>query len=527
MEKFHLEVKKCSIGLTFIYILSIIPMLIISMYNYPSADDFAMGVEAYRGFRDTSNIFVAFGQGIYMAWYDYIHWMGYFTSTFFMSVPPSVFGETFYRAGVFIILGIFTFGMIYSMHALLVKALHIDKDLANCITMILLILTVQCMPQGLARIEAFFWYCSAANYVLMYSQGLIFLGLLISAVQDEKKGKKLYDLIMATIMGFFVGGANYMTSLSVAIICVLLVFTIILNKYGKIKIWNTKDETARAMKQKWFTLLSIPAISMLVGFICSCMAPGNNNRAAGLTGMGPIKTILTSMYYTLSYAVGGWTNWAVICFLLLMVPFLWKAVQKTTISYRYPVLAVIFAYGMVSANICPPMYAEGNIEAGRLQALFWMQYVLFMTLMEGYLLGWFYRYLHRNNSVRMNDNRVSAEKSTDNYFSKTSMAMIISLGIMLIWGSVLSVHVNPDFYTSTSALQDLLNGHAQEYDRQNTARREMLKDKTVTDAVLPVYTYKPDLLFFSDITTDPSDWTNEAVRRYYDKASVVLGDEVK
>ena len=514
-----ISTKKMNYILVVIYAFSIIPMLWISMYNYPSADDFAMGVEAYRGFRDTGNIFAALGQGIYMAWYDYIHWMGYFTSTFFMSVPPSVFGETCYRAGVFIILGIFTFGMIYGMHALLVKALHIDKDLANCITMILLILTVQCMPQGLARVEAFFWYCSAANYVLMYSQGLIFLGLLISAVQDEKKGKKLYDLVMATIMGFFIGGANYMTSLSVAILCALLVLTVILCKCGKITLWKTESDAVRSAKQKWFTLLSIPAVSMLIGFICSCMAPGNNNRAAGLTGMGPVKAILTSLYYTLSYAVGEWTNWAVICFLLLMVPFLWKAVQKTTLSYRYPVLAVIFTYGMVSANICPPMYAEGNIEAGRLQALFWMQYALCMTLLEGYLLGWFYRYLNRDRKAEIH--------TADSHFSRASMTVIVSLAVMLLWGSALSVHVNPDFYTSTSALQDLLNGHAQEYDRQNTARREMLKDKSVTDAVLPAYTYKPDLLFFSDITTDPSDWTNEAVRRYYDKTSVVLGDEAK
>ena len=310
-----------------------------------------------------------------------------------------------------------------------------------------------------------------------------------------------------------------MTSLSVAIICALLIIIVILGKYGKIKRWKTESGLVRVAKQKWFTLLSIPAVSMLIGFICSCMAPGNNNRAAGLTGMGPVKSILTSLYYTLSYALGEWTSWAVICFLLLMVPFLWKAVQKTTLSYKYPVLAVFFAYGMVSANICPPMYAEGNIEAGRLQALFWMQYGLCMTLLEGYLLGWFYRYLNKDQKAKIH--------TAGNCFSKASMTVIVSLVVMLLWGSALSIHVNPDFYTSTSALQDLLNGHAQEYDRQNTARREMLKDKSVTDVVLPAYTYKPDLLFFSDITTDPSDWTNEAVRRYYDKTSVVLGDEAK
>ena len=502
----RVNMRKVSIILTAIYFISILPMLIISHYNYPSADDFAMGVEAYKAFHSSGNIFAALGQGIYMAWYDYLHWMGYFTSTFFMSVPPSVFGENCYRAGVYIILGIFTFGMIYFMHALFVKALHVNRDLTNCITMILLIVTVQCMPQGLARVEAFFWYCSAANYVLMYSQGLIFLGLLISAVQDVKRGKRIYDLVMATVIGFFVGGANYMTSLSVAILSALLLAGIIL----------------AADKLKKLRLLALPSISMLIGFACSCMAPGNHTRAVTLEGMGPAKAIGVSLYYTLSYAVGEWTNWAVICFLLLMVPFLWKAVQKTTLAYRYPLLAVVFAYGMVSANIVPPMYAEGNIEAGRLQALFWMQYMLCMTLLEGYLLGWFYRDLQG-----AHDPEIIRKKETDraDHFSAASMTLILSLAVILIWGSALSVTVNPDFYTGTSAVQDLANGHAQTYGRENQKRRTILNDASVQDAVLDAYTYEPDLLFFTDFSSDPTDWTNMAAVRYYDKKSVVKQDK--
>ena len=510
----NLNIKFASRFLGTMYLISILPMLYISIYNYPSADDFAMGVEAYRGFRDMGNIFAAFGQGIYMAWYDYVHWMGYFTSTFFMSVPPSVFGEKCYIAGVYIILGTYTFGMIYFMHALLVKALRVDKYLSNCITMITLILTVQCMPQGLARIEAFFWYCSAANYVLMYSQGLIFLGLVISTVFDTGRKKRFYDLLMATVIGFFIGGANYMTSLSVAMLCVFLLLVIISSGFNKIKIFNNLWRNDNLIKKG--KILAVPSISMLIGFMCSCMAPGNNIRATGLTGMSPVKSILTSLYYTLRYPVSEWTTWAVVCFLLLLVPFFWKAVQKTKLAYRYPILATIFAYGMISANIVPPMYAEGNISAGRLQALFWMQYVLCIVLLEGYLLGWLYRHMNRE-KVCSSESGLSI-----NAFSFSSSKMIIFICVILIWGSALSVHVNPDYYTSSSALQDIMNGSAKEYGKENDARRALLHDKAVKNVVFQAYTRKPDLLFFADITTDPADWTNEAVRRYYDKNSVVL-----
>lgn len=33
---------------------------------------------------------------------------------------------------------------------------------------------------------------------------------------------------------------------------------------------------------------------------------------------------------------------------------------------------------------------------------------------------------------------------------------------------------------------------------------------------------QPQLLFFSDVTTDTSDWVNKAVAEYYNKDSVVL-----
>lgn len=525
-----LSARRLGIICTAAFILSIIPMLVLSHYNYPSADDFAMGVEAYRGFRDTGNVFAAVWEAIYMAWYDYINWMGYFTSTFFMSLPPSVFGETAYRAGVYIILGIITFGMCYFLHTLLEKAFNVNHYISISITMLLLIVTIQCMPQGMARTEAFYWYCSAANYVLMYSQGLIFLGLMISFVCDKGRRKRIYDLVMASIIGFFVGGANYMTSLSIAIICALIILSCVpavrnfIDRHFDIslnELWGKDHYADNTPSQK---LILIPSILMLAGFALSCMAPGNSNRATGLTGMSPIKAILTSLYYTLSYAVSEWTTWAVICFLVILAPFLWYAVKNVRLTFAHPVIAVIFVYGIVSANIVPPMYAEGNIEAGRLIALFWMQYILCLVLLEGYMIGWLQRYMDRRHIYSAPLQKADAQnaKAQDVTFTPAlSMLLIVSVAA-LVWGSALSIHVNPDYYTSTSALEDLVNGHAAEYGKENLARRDILKDASVQDVVFEEYTYKPDLLFFSDITRDKTDWTNEAVRRYYDKSSVVL-----
>ncbi len=98
----------------------------------------------------------------------------------------------------------------------------------------------------------------------------------------------------------------------------------------------------------------------------------------------------------------------------------------------------------------------------------------------------------------------------------------VFLAAALIFGSALTVKADPDFYMATCAVQDLLNGHAARYKEQNDERRKLLRDASVKDAVLDEFDYKPDLLFFSDIETDPSNWQNKALARYYGKDSVVL-----
>ena len=533
-EKFRwtgqISLRKLSAVLAAIYVLGLLPVFAIARYNYASADDFGMGLAAYRAFSSTGNIFAAIGQGFYMAWYDYIHWMGYFTSTVFMSVPPNVFDERLYPVGVFILIFMLTAGTLYFFRALFVNALRIDRYASRCLALVTLLVTVQCLPEGSARVESFFWYCSGVNYVLLYSFGLFWLGLLISAVFDQSRGKRIYDLVMACILGFAVGGGNYMTSLSCAIIAVLVIIA--------------------ALRCRHKELLA-PCLFLLAGFALSCLAPGNNNRAQSLQGFSAVKTILIALYYTLSYCVNEYTTWAVLLFFALAAVIAWKAAVKVPFRFSYPALAVIFGYGMVSANIAPPLYAEGNIGAGRLIALFYMQYVLVAVLLEVYVVGWLRQYvigragdaadecgaaegkkLAGNPQYTAEDVQAAADAAkmpaevkgaaAGARLSAAMSGAAVFLMAALVFGSVLTVKADPDFYMATSAAQDLLNGHAARYKEQNDGRRKILRDTSVKDAVLDEFDYKPDLLFFSDIETDPSNWQNKALARYYGKDSVVL-----
>ena len=58
--KKNISFKTLSNVLICIYVLSLIPMLILGFYNFPSADDFSMALQPHQDFVRTGNFFVAF-----------------------------------------------------------------------------------------------------------------------------------------------------------------------------------------------------------------------------------------------------------------------------------------------------------------------------------------------------------------------------------------------------------------------------------------------------------------------------------
>ena len=482
--------------LTAVYVLCLVPLLWIAWYNYPSADDFSMGFRAYSEFKASGgNVFAAIWGALYMAWYDYMNWMGYYTSTFFLSLPPSVFDERLYFLGAYILIGALSLSTIYLFRVIFVKILGRDKHLVNCMTMLTLIISVECLPQGMARVEAFYWYCGAANYILMYSFGLFYVGLLLSAVVEEKRSKRVYDIVMACITAILVGGGNYMSSLCAAVFTVLFVAWVIYRKKDKV--------------------LLVPAVVNLVAFALSCIAPGNNVRGSSVEGFGAVKTILISIYYVLDYCLDQWTTWAVLLLLLMCVPFMWKmAGDCKGLTFKHPVVVLFFGYLFVAANVAPPVYSLGGIAAGRLQALFFVQYIMVLVLCMFYVVGWIRRIL-----------RSTGASSPE--FAGASAGFLCVTAVLFVVLAAMTVKPVPDYFTSTCAIEDILNGHAAYFRKQNLERRELMLDESVADVVVDYYEYEPDLLFYADITTDPEDWTNNGMRRYYGKNSVVRTQKVQ
>lgn len=490
-EKQRITPKRLSLFLTIIYLISLIPLLWLGYYNYPSADDYSIGSNCRQAFVTTHSIFAVVWAGIVRAAEDWMNWMGYFTSNFLMALPPNTFGERAYVLTVWIMLGMLSLSTAYLLRTIFVKVCKADKYISNCITMLMLFVTVQRM---VGRVEAFYWYSGAANYMLVHSFCLFFYGLLISAAHDTGK-KRIFALAAASILGFLTAGGNQMTALNGAIVLFVTVcFITVLKKWGEYK------------------GLLIPVGFYYFGFILNVAAPGNLVRAEGASSMNPVKAVLVSFYYCLDYCINEWSGWPVLLLVIILVPLFAKIAKRITFSFPCPVLVVLFGYCLVSAMMTPPLFAVGNMEAARLQALTYTMYILVLTLCVGYVTGWAVRKVETMQALK-------SEEEQQERFSAGALWCIFSCLIFFALASAVTVIPEPHYFVFSSAVTDLANGSARAYGEARRARIELYdgQDKNVVVEPLPA---QPTLIYFSDIKEDPEDWENKGLCRFYGIDSV-------
>ena len=524
------DLRRLSYLLIVIYALSLIPVLVIGKYDYPSADDFSMGLGTRLVYEATGSLLAVTGKILSETVRYYRTWIGYFTSCLFTTVSPATFGEAWYALTPAVILLALHVGVAVFFYVLMEKALGMNRYARRCMTVLALFLMVQRMPEGSLRVEAFYWYSGAGNYTLTFSAGLLYLAFYVLSVCGVRNKNRSLFLVLACIMGFLAGGGNYLSALSFAVVSVLFAVYLVKRKIGRF----------------------LPAAFYLCGFAVSCLSPGNRIRGGEAEGYGALKSILLSLYYTLSYPLNQWMNWAVLLILALAGVIFWmgfaeidffganakaggaaasekagSGAQAVQLRFAAPFPAAVLAYGIVSCVVTPALYAQGNMDAGRIQSTFWLHAVLVLLLLEWYLVGGLYRRFSKEQnasavSCPQNASAVSCPQnaSAASCLRNGAGGFVRAILLFFIVFSLLAVKGNPDFYTGTSAVSELLDGSAAQYGRENEERLRILKNPREQDAVLPRYTVQPNLLYFEDVSEDPDDWINQKMSEYYGKNSI-------
>lgn len=482
-----------------LYVASLIPLFWIGCYNYPVADDYTFGAACRNVWMESHSVISVIIRAATRTWEYYLNWAGCMSSSFFMALQPGVFGEGLYKITPFLMIGITSISVLYFMRAVFIKFLKGNPHLVYSITVFMLFVMIQCMPEPA---EGLFWYNGSLHYTFMNGISLFLYGVLISALLEKNVSKKRRAFIISAILGFIAGMGNFMTALNVGIVFALLIFALIIGK---------------KFKEQRFII--VPAIVTYLAFIINVAAPGNAVRAATSDGMNPIKAIFASFYYVLDYCLGDWSGWVVLIFVIVTATLFWNVSKDVEFNFPYPLFVVVLNYCILAAMITPPLYGSGNIEAGRIKSVIFIMYILLLTLTVCYVTGWAQKRLEEAGIAEIKaKSKTKASKETA--LSPNSKATVAACIAFLFVGSVICVIPNPEYYTFSMASVDIINGNAKAYAEAMQERIEIYNNSAGMDIEVTPLPVKPKLLCTSDISEDSEDWINLGVCRFYGLNSV-------
>lgn len=478
-------------------IIVVFPLLLIGKYSYPSADDWSFSTLGYHALKNGEGFSGVIRAALITVKEYRVSWEGRFTIPFLGALQPGIWGERYYGVVAWIMIGIVILPELYLCNSLLKKyAKDEAKWLSIPIMVPSLILQLLFNP---APQESFYWYNGAACYTFVYGLSLILLALVVKLGTEEKKSVYLCRAAATGILAVLVGGGNYSTSLS----CFLTLFFLsaLFFRFDR-----------QAFYRTWF----VPVIEGISLLIC-IIAPGNmvrlNDTFGGVT-MGKKKAIIVSLQYALDTVFTESLNIRIALMILLILPFLWKAVKSMDYGFRFPAVFTALTFCLYASQPTPSIYIEKGIHSGRLMAILFYSYHVWLVGNVGYWVGWLSR---RTNKMAESLGKICGR--LDRYLPVycVLMALLLAGAIDRSGGG-----------RSHEAYVSLQQGLPQQYAKEWEERLAVLHDDSVKEVCFPTISVYPAMIMYTDLEPEGGfTWVNAACARYYDKDEirVVLPEE--
>lgn len=480
-----------------IFILSIIPLYVIGNYAHPSVDDYYYGVETTKVWKDTGSLSQVVKTSYDMMLQTYEDWQGNFSAIFLMRLQPGIFGEEYYVIAPIILITTFVVSMLAFFYYGLRKWFNAGKiasiGIALCVTFCALHFTH--VPA-----DSFYWYNGAIYYTFFYSL-MLFLFLIVTVLlKSDSMPAKIVALVLGLPLAFVIGGGNYATALLTAVLLLVIIM------------WHI------IVKERRIIPVALLTLAMLAGFAISMLAPGNTIRQESVgAGPGVIKALLYSFAYG-GYNIASSTTFPVAILWILLLPLFYRIAASSKMKFRYPLLMLIFTFGIFCCQGTPVFYAQGLRMPYRMMNIIYFSYYIFMTWNLIYLMGWVHRKWGEATIIK---------KFAEIYDSAATLRKIVAILVLLFGIGCVglctvteSAEGGANFTNlpaGASAMYSLINGDAATYDKELTDRAEHLANSTETSIALPALSATPELIFHSDITTDPAHWKNRHLEIYYNK----------
>ncbi|WP_195267788.1 DUF6056 family protein [Eubacterium sp. 1001713B170207_170306_E7] len=486
-----------NLTLVLVFLITLVPVFSISVYDQPSADDYVYGLLTRQTWDNTGSVF----QTLMTAWnqmmHSYMTWDGNFFATFLGALQPSVFG--LYRwVPVVMVLSVI-FSTFFLLKILLENYLNADRSTTLSIGCVLLILELQFLPSA---VQGLYWFDGAVSYTFVYAMSLVLFGLLLVFYQKRPVRHKYLALAGACTLGFLISGGNFVVSL----------VNLILLAAMSGMLWYRKN--THSLGTVMVFLFSA------AGMLISALAPGNGVRQADtlktlVTQPSPVSAVLQSFQSAGQYFL-QWTTLPVAAGIFFLSVLLVKLARKSHFAFRYPIAVLAFAFCVFAAGFTPPIYALGAgslVWETRIMNVLYFNFLWLWTFVLFYVSGWIFHHRQRRNPIQDLSQRSRLKKQVPHPTFYSCIALIVA---------VLTLPLAKTPVTSLSALQSLFDGSAAQYALEANERNEIYQNQSIKQADVLAYTVKPYVLYYDDIKTDKNDWRNTSVAKYYNKDSVAI-----
>ena len=467
-----------------ILLLSLIPLIWLGRYNYPTGDDYYYGAETHLVWQQTGSIIQTLDAACAGVADSYQNWQGTYSALFLMYLAPNVFSNTAYHLVTFVILLLLCGGIFYLLCPLFRRFL--PGTCGEWIT-VSSVLSFLCIQTVEFQSDSFYWYNGSMYYTGFFAVTLFFLGTLLRYLDNGKRILLLPLLLFAV----FLGGGNYVSLLPCMLLSVTITLLLLLRKNKKAYICG------------------ITSVVLLLSFAVSAMAPGNHVRQSGMWKIPAWKAIAKCLLQGIRYTF-AWTGlWWVLAALLLLPVFLRILQKKNGAFFSHPILFTGYAYGLFCSMSCPLFYTMNSTGPGRAVAIVYYMFLLISFAVFFYWIGFVV--------LKMQVRPKTSERIE--FSGKLNAARYLAMALLLF--SILCTGLWQET-SAMKAIRVLTDGEAAAYAAEYEDRLLLLNDPEVTDVVLTPFTHQPALIYSGDLPGDPEDPTSRKVAQYFQKTSLYV-----
>ena len=335
-----------AVGCCGLLLLALIPLFRLTIYAVPYYDDYNFGRFARAAIEQEQSKWAAISGALDCSRTQWYAWQGTYSSIFFMTLMPAVWGEQYYFLGpVFILLLLLAGSMVFT-HVILRKVFRMEKWSSLAIQAVITIAEFMFIYSAQS---GFYWYNGGIHYVGMHGFGLLFLSVAICLERAEGRTAKGLLFTASVLLAMITAGSNFVTALQ-GLLCLLTILLV-----------------SVVVERRRTGLWLLPStLVYIIGFGLNVAAPGNSVRARSYVGWGygPLESIGRSFLEAVKH-IPEYTGPVVLMVMLLLVPMIWQAVKSTDYRFRYPGIVLALSFCLYATGYTPSLYSLGHAGLSR------------------------------------------------------------------------------------------------------------------------------------------------------------------